>query len=193
MTPSVALVVPSYNGARFLEECLDSVATLDYPKERLETIVVDNASTDGTLELLATRYPWVRVLPQRENTGFAAAIIFAGFRPHVPRVMAGLDIAVLPSLHEGMPLTAIESAAMGIPVIATAVDGTPEVVQHERTGLLVPAQDSAALTDAIRRLFRDPDFARKLGTTAREVALDSFDVERQVQRTAQLYLAAVSG
>jgi GT2 family glycosyltransferase len=74
MTPSVALVVPSYNGARFLEECLDSVATLDYPKERLETIVVDNASTDGTLELLATRYPWVRALPQRENTGFAAAI-----------------------------------------------------------------------------------------------------------------------
>ena len=48
MTPSVALVVPTYNGARFLEECLASVAALDYPKESLETIVVDNASTDGT-------------------------------------------------------------------------------------------------------------------------------------------------
>ena len=72
--PSVALVIPTYNGARFLSECLDSVAALDYPRELLETIVVDNASTDGTTELLATKYPWVRVLRQDENLGFAAAV-----------------------------------------------------------------------------------------------------------------------
>ena len=72
--PSVALVVPTYNGAHFLEECLDSVAGLDYPAERLETIVVDNGSTDGTRELLARRYPSVRVVALSENTGFAAAV-----------------------------------------------------------------------------------------------------------------------
>jgi GT2 family glycosyltransferase len=73
-TPSVALVIPTYNGAGFLPECLDSVAALDYPRHLLETIVVDNGSTDGTAELLATRYPWVRVLRQGENLGFAAAV-----------------------------------------------------------------------------------------------------------------------
>jgi GT2 family glycosyltransferase len=72
--PSVALVIPTYNGRRFLTECLDSVAALDYPRDLLETIVVDNGSTDGTAELLATSYPWVRVLRQSENLGFAAAV-----------------------------------------------------------------------------------------------------------------------
>jgi GT2 family glycosyltransferase len=72
--PTVALVIPSFDGAHYLESCLDSVAALDYPRERLETIVVDNGSTDGTRELLADRYPWARVLPQARNTGFAAAV-----------------------------------------------------------------------------------------------------------------------
>lgn len=72
--PTVALVIPSFNGAHHLESCLDSVAALDYPRERLETIVVDNGSTDGTAELLARRYPWVRVLGQDANLGFAKAV-----------------------------------------------------------------------------------------------------------------------
>jgi glycosyltransferase involved in cell wall biosynthesis len=52
--PSVALVIPTFDGSRFLRGCLDSVAALDYPRDLLETIVVDNGSTDGTAELLAT-------------------------------------------------------------------------------------------------------------------------------------------
>jgi GT2 family glycosyltransferase len=72
--PTVALVIPTYNGLHFLEACLDSVAALHYPAEALETIVVDNGSTDGTRELVADRYPWARVLPQATNTGFATAV-----------------------------------------------------------------------------------------------------------------------
>jgi GT2 family glycosyltransferase len=72
--PSVTLVIPSHNGSCFLPECLDSVAQLDYPRELIETIVVDNGSTDGTEALLASTYPWVRVLRQAENLGFAEAV-----------------------------------------------------------------------------------------------------------------------
>jgi GT2 family glycosyltransferase len=72
--PSVALIVPSRNGAHHLTDCLDSVAALDYDRDRLEVIVVDNASTDGSRELLRTRYPRVRVLEQGENLGFAEAV-----------------------------------------------------------------------------------------------------------------------
>jgi GT2 family glycosyltransferase len=72
--PSVTLVIPSHNGSRFLPDCLDSVAQLDYPRELLETTVVDNGSTDETEDLLASTYPWVRVLRQAENLGFAEAV-----------------------------------------------------------------------------------------------------------------------
>ncbi len=71
---SVAIVLVNLNGADHLPDCLDSIAALDYPKDLLEVICVDNASTDGSRELLASRYPWVRVLPQDTNTGFAPAV-----------------------------------------------------------------------------------------------------------------------
>ena len=71
--PTVAVVVVNLDGAEHLPDCLDSLAALDYPRERLEVVVVDNGSTDGSLELLA-RYPWVRVLPQDSNLGFAPAV-----------------------------------------------------------------------------------------------------------------------
>jgi len=73
-SPSVAVVIPTYNGAHHLPACLDSVAALSYESSLVETIVVDNGSTDGTRELLAERSPWVRVMRLPENVGFAEAI-----------------------------------------------------------------------------------------------------------------------
>jgi GT2 family glycosyltransferase len=70
--PDVSLVIVNFNGAEHRPACLDSVAALEEPPS--ETIVVDNASTDGSLELLARHYPWVRVLPQSENLGFAGGV-----------------------------------------------------------------------------------------------------------------------
>jgi len=65
--PSVSIVVVTYDGRGLLPACLDSVRRLDYPKHRLETIVVDNGSSDGTLEFLRLKYPWVRTLRNDEN------------------------------------------------------------------------------------------------------------------------------
>ncbi len=70
----VAVVLVNLNGVEHLPPCLDSLAAQEYPRAHTEVIVVDNGSTDGSLELLARDYPWVRVLPQGENTGFAAAV-----------------------------------------------------------------------------------------------------------------------
>jgi len=123
--------------------------------------------------------------------GVARSVIFAGFRGDVPRVLDALDVLALPSLYEGMPLTAIEGSAMGLPVVATAVDGTPEVVRDGETGLLVPPADAPALARALLALLRDPAAARRLGRAARERALERFDVRRQVEATAGVYREAL--
>ncbi len=72
--PTVGVVLVNLNGADHLRDCLDSLAAQDYPRELVEVVLVDNDSTDGSRELLAERYPWVRVLPQDSNTGFAPAV-----------------------------------------------------------------------------------------------------------------------
>ena len=119
--------------------------------------------------------------------GCADSLIFAGFRADVPRMLDAMDVVCLPSLYEGMPLTAIEGAAMARPVVATAVDGTPEVVRDGRTGRLVPPADPFALARALRELLRDPDGARQMGQAGRDWALLRFDLDRQVAATAHIY------
>lgn len=71
--PSTTVVVLNWNGSAMLPACLDSVAALDYPKDRLQVIVVDNGSTDGSLSLIRSRYPHVQLIAHDENRGFAAA------------------------------------------------------------------------------------------------------------------------
>ena len=87
-------------------------------------------------------------------------------------------------------LTAIEAAAMARPVVATAVDGTPEVVRDRRTGRLVPPADPPALAQALLDLLRDPEAARRMGQAGRDSALLRFDLDRQVAATAHVYRRA---
>jgi glycosyltransferase involved in cell wall biosynthesis len=77
--------------------------------------------------------------------------------------------------------------------VATAVDGTPEVVVHEKTGLLVEAGDAPHLAGAIRRLLRDEPLRRDLASTGRQWVAERFDQQLQVQRTQALYLRALNG
>ncbi len=72
--PRVAVVMLNWNGIEHLPPCLDSLAAQDYPRDLTDVIVVDNGSEDGSLELLERDYPWVTVLPQGRNTGFAPAV-----------------------------------------------------------------------------------------------------------------------
>jgi glycosyltransferase involved in cell wall biosynthesis len=117
----------------------------------------------------------------------ADSVIFTGFRADVPRLLDAVDVVALPSLSEGMPLTAIEASAMARPVVATAVDGTPEVIRDGRTGRLVPPADPAALARALLALLRDPESARRMGRAGRDYVLDRFDLDRHVEATARVY------
>lgn len=105
----------------------------------------------------------------------------------VAAVWARAHIAVLPSRREGLPLSLLEAAACGRPMIATDVPGCREVVSNEVNGLLVPVKDSTALANAIERLHLDPVWARRLGLAARERAIAEFDERIVIAKTLGVY------
>jgi glycosyltransferase involved in cell wall biosynthesis len=119
--------------------------------------------------------------------GLPAPIIFAGHRSDLARVLDAVDVVTLPSLSQGPALAAIQAAAMGRPVVATAVDGMPEVIREARTGRLVPPADPAALSRAIRGVLRDPLGAQRMGRAGRDFVLDRFSLDRQVSSTVRVY------
>lgn len=127
-----------------------------------------------------------------QRLGLERQVIFAGFQSDIPRFLDAADIVVLPSLWEGLPLIAVEAAGVGKPMVATAVDGTPEIVLDGQTGLLVPPNDSLRLADAIIRLLGDEPLRRQMGTAARRHAEAFFSLKQQVDRTVELYESLVA-
>lgn len=128
---------------------------------------------------------------QARARGVDRAVHFLGYRNDCSALMAMCDFVVLPSLYEGMPLVPIEAAAAGRTVVATAVDGTREVVVPEETGLLVRPADPQELADAVLRLLTNADLMDRLGQRARARAVEHFSLEQQVKRTADLYLSLI--
>jgi glycosyltransferase involved in cell wall biosynthesis len=123
-----------------------------------------------------------------EDLGLAGRVSFLGEVPDIPGQLARSAIFVLPSRSEGISLTLLEAMACGLPVVATRVGGTPEVVLDGQTGLLVPPGDPAALADAILRMRRDDETARRMGEAGRRRVERDFGVRRMVANYLALYL-----
>lgn len=110
-----------------------------------------------------------------------------GERNDVPDLLAQADLFALSSRSEGMPLSILEAMAAGLPVVATAVGGIPEIVVAGETGLLVPPGDVEALTSALRELLAEPEKRRRLGAAGRRRAQELFDLPRFRQAHIELY------
>jgi glycosyltransferase involved in cell wall biosynthesis len=117
----------------------------------------------------------------------AAGVRLLGARDDMVRLYAAMDIFVLPSYREGYPRAAMEAAAMGVPIVATRIRGCRQVVDDGVTGILVPARDADALTEAIDRLVRDPDCRHRMGVAARQKARGAFDQQRCIDITLETY------
>lgn len=112
---------------------------------------------------------------------------FLGYREDIPEIAAALDVLVVPSRNEGMGRVVVEAGAAGVPAIAAAVGGLPHVIDHETTGLLVPAHDPGALAAAVLDMARDPERRRMMGEAARAKMNPDYSVESMVHQIATLY------
>lgn len=129
---------------------------------------------------------------QAAALGIAARVRFLGIRRDVPDAMAAADAFVLPSDYEGNPLSVMEAMAAGLPVVATAVGGVPELVEDGRHGFLVPAGDADALAGAMSRLAADGGMRATMALHARERAAREFGVQQMAEAYANLYRRLVS-
>ncbi len=116
---------------------------------------------------------------------------FLGVREDIVDILAAADVVVMPSLSEGFPFVLLEALAMGCPVVASRVNGIPELIEHHKTGLLVPARDPQALMMAIQEILSNPIAAAKMGAAGRAVVQKQFTVEHMVRNTTTVFDAAL--
>jgi glycosyltransferase involved in cell wall biosynthesis len=114
-------------------------------------------------------------------------VTFLGFRDDTEALYAAMDLYVLASWREGFPRSAMEAAAMGLPIVATDIRGCRQVVDHGVTGTLVPVRDAPALADAIAALVADDALRARYGAAAREKAVAEFDQQRVIDTTLAVY------
>ncbi|MGA8507744.1 MAG: glycosyltransferase, partial [Candidatus Sulfotelmatobacter sp.] len=119
--------------------------------------------------------------------GLERNFLFLGRRADIPEILACCDIAVLPSRAEGLPNAVLEYMAAGLPTVVSRVGGNPELVEDGVSGLLVPPEDSPALSAALLRLLRDAGLARQMAQRGHEFAVRNFSYERLVREVDALY------
>ncbi len=119
--------------------------------------------------------------------GLDRTVILMGVVPSVADILRKSDLLVRPSLTEGMPLTVLEAMACGLPCIATAVGGTPEVIQHRKTGILIREGDHQELVDSIVDLVGNHELRRRLGENARHFVENFYSWSRAAEDTIKVY------
>lgn len=162
------------------------------PQKSIETLI-------ESLPTIFARRPNVHVLvvgdgPQRdrlsklaEKLGVADRLHLAGFRTDIPQCLAAMDVFVLPSLFEGLPISILEAMASGLPVVATSVDGVPEAVVDGVTGLLIRPGHPRRLAESVLELLEDPARASAMGAAGRERVRDRFTIDRFISSVRGQY------
>lgn len=126
---------------------------------------------------------------QSRKLGITNRIEFLGYKKNIENILQEIDLLVLPSLYEGLPLVVLEAGAMGKPVIATNVDGSPEIIIDKETGFIVSVKDSLALKEGIELFLKNRTLVNKFGEKAAARIKKEFDLRKQISKTEELYLS----
>lgn len=122
-----------------------------------------------------------------KEMGVSDKFIFAGWIDNIPRILAILDVLVLPSLNEAVGRVLIEAGACGVPVVAAKVGGVPEIVRNGETGILVPPEDSYKLAQSIILLLEDKDKRQGMAENAKRRVDNKFSAEKMINKVSNLY------
>lgn len=114
-------------------------------------------------------------------------VIFTGFRSDIKEVLSAIDILVIPSLLEGFPMITLEAMAMEKPIVATSIDGITEQISDGIEGILIESKNASAISQAVKCLVDNPDYAHLLGRKAREKVVRDFSVNKMIAETIKVY------
>lgn len=195
--------MPTESARRGLRESLGIAA--DDPTIGIVAHILPHKGFDDlvqALPLIVRRIPRVRCLvvgeaPRKKyldhlldlakRLSVGDRLVWAGTQEDVPRFLAAMDLFVLPSHTEGLPLTILEAMAAGRPVVGTAVGGIPEAVRHGETGFVVPPRDPRRLAEAVIDVLANPALAKSMGEAGRASVRGSFTLQAEARQTCAQY------
>jgi glycosyltransferase involved in cell wall biosynthesis len=125
---------------------------------------------------------------QAQALGLLPSLIFTGMRKDIPSILASLNILVLSSLWEGLPVILLEAMAAARPVVSTSVDGVIGVALPDETALLTPPNTPSELAQACLKLIRDPKLAQSMGRAGRERVMDKYSLNVMIDHISALYV-----
>ena len=157
------------------EDLIRAAAQVVRHHARVRFLIIGDGALRASLERLV------------QSLNLSRHMTFTGNLDNVPQQIAMSDFSVLPSYSEGMSNVLLECMAMACPVIATSVGGNGELIQDQRTGLLVPPHEPEALSAAILRLIRKPEEAARMGEEARKRVAQDFSIRGMVDSHEALY------
>jgi glycosyltransferase involved in cell wall biosynthesis len=167
------------------------LARLDFVKG-IDVLLEAVASLPNVTVRVAGRGPDRRALEARSAVlGLDSRVTFLEWTEDTSAFLRSIDIFVLPSRAEGLPLSVIEAMLAGLPVVVTDVGSVRELVVHGSTGIVVPADDVVALSEALRTLVEDPDLRARYGVAARSRALEHFSSQAMLTAYEALYDAVL--
>lgn len=149
------------------------IVSRNFPKAEL--FLTGNGEMDADLRNLA------------KKLGIFSKVRFLGFVDNVAEVMAKMDLTVMPSLRESFGVAALESQALEVPVVASQVGGTLEVIRDGETGFLVPPQDKKLLAEAMARLLSDGKLRLRMGIAGRKFVRENYNWENNAKSMGKLY------
>jgi glycosyltransferase involved in cell wall biosynthesis len=126
---------------------------------------------------------------QIKSMNLSVAVTLCGFQKNMRRVYDQLDFIVMPSLTEGLPYTLLEAMSAKIPIIATTVGDIPSIIQHGKSGYLVPPSDSSALEKSMLAFLENPEHAQAMAEEAQRTLNEQYTAEKMVNETERLYLS----
>jgi glycosyltransferase involved in cell wall biosynthesis len=127
-----------------------------------------------------------------EKKDLKSRISFTGFQTKIEPWMSALDVFVLPSLTEGLPMALLEAMAFGVPVVASAVGGVPQLIKSGENGILISAGDPEAIKNALGRLWADISLREELSRKASATIKIHYDVKTWITHIENEYMAAIN-